>query len=166
MDAIFRISGSFANGLEWHKDDPCYEGSIVITPKDEVFGVADMYHSGHEQTRILYGKIIPIEKQIDCLMLLMLSPKEPEKALFVTVPDVNYSDEGEWAPVMYDVEKDFFDINCHSLVSFDAKFVDYSSIERRRIRYTYNFHLSRSDEYNRQLIKALNTLGETTIESK
>ena len=166
MDEIFRISGSFANGKKWHKNDPRYEGSIVITPEDEVFGVADIYHSGYEQTRFLYGRIVPLEKELDSLLLLMLAPKEPDKALFAIIPDIDDSDRGEWTPVSYDVEKDFLDCNCQNLVGFDLRFVEYSSMERRRIRYSYLYHLSRSDEYNRQLIQALDTLSGAMIERR
>ena len=166
MDEIFRISGSFAKGLEWHKNGPHYEGSIIITPGDEVFGVADMYHGDYEQTRFLYGKIVPLKKELDSLLLLMLAPKEPDKALFVVIPDIDDSDRGEWTPVSCDVEKTFLDCNCQNLVGFDLRFVDYSSMERRRIKYSYFYHLSRSDEYNFQLIQALDTLSGTMIEHK
>jgi hypothetical protein len=165
MDEIFRISGSFAKGLEWCKNGPRYKGSIVITPKKEVFGVADMYHGSYEQTRFLYGKIVPVKEDGDYLMLLMLSAKEPEKALFITIPNVNYSNEGGWGPVSYDAEKDFLNGDCQSLVSFDREYVDYLSTERRRIKYSYYYHFARSiGEHNRILIKALNALGGSTIE--
>ena len=164
MGPIFRISGNFADGGEWRKTDPHYEGSIIVTPKNNVLGLASLQTGGDQQTRFMYGKIIPSQKDEKFLMLMMLSANDPENTLLISVIDASRDEEGQWAPIILNEEKHYMDCCCRGRAGFCHDGEDYSPLEYRRIKYSFFYHLSKSrNDYNQRLIKAMEEFGKAYI---
>ena len=164
MGKIFSISGNFADGKQWRKDAPHYEGSMIVTPSNEIFGLADLQTKDNEQARFLYGKIVPSQKNEEFLMLLILSAQDPENALFISILDAGRNEIGQWAPVVLNEENNYIYCDCHGLASFDRKSEEYSWREYRRIQYSYFYRLSQShNDYNQRLIGAMKAFGQAYI---